>query len=119
MLLNLNNFLFVLYFKTKKMLILGVCFILYFLQLSRVNMVACCIRKNLCFNARALHCKEIEKIIFDIILPEPRPITICVFYRPPSQSNFMELIVKDFSHLNLKDNEVDLLLIFFKTEITF
>ena len=34
------------------------------------------------------------------------PITISVFYKPPNQTNFMELIVKMFSLLNLKDNEI-------------
>ena len=55
--------------------------------------VACYIRKDLYFNARALNCKEIENIIFDILLPKSKPITSGVFYRPPNQDNFMELIV--------------------------
>ena len=59
--------------------------------------VACYIRNDLCFNTRALNCKEIENIIFDILLPKSKPITIGVFYRPPNQTNFMELIVKSFS----------------------
>ena len=71
--------------------------------------VACYIRKDLCFNTRPLNCKEIENIIFDILLPKSKPITIGVFYRPPSQANFMELIVKSFPLLNLKDNEICLL----------
>ena len=44
-------------------------------------------------------------IIFNIITP----ITIGIFYRPPNQANFMELIVKSFYLLNLKDNEIHLL----------
>ena len=71
--------------------------------------VACCIRKDLCFNTRALNCKEIENIIFAILLPKSKPITIGIFHRPPNQTNFMELIVKSFSLLNLKDNEIYLL----------
>ena len=31
---------------------------------------ACYIRKDLCFNTRSLNCKEIENIIFDILLPK-------------------------------------------------
>ena len=85
--------------------------------------VACYIRKDLCFNTRPLNCKEIENIIFGILLPKSKPITIGVFYRPPNQANFMELIVKSFSLLNLKDNEIyllgDLTLIFYKTGIIF
>ena len=64
---------------------------------------------DLCFNTRALNCKEIENIIFDILLPMSKPITIGVFYRPPHQANLMELIAKSFSLLNLKDNEIYLL----------
>ena len=73
------------------------------------NGVACYIKKDLCFNTRPLNCKEIENIIFDILLPKSKPITIGVFYRPPNQANFMELIVKSFSLLNLKDDEIYLL----------
>ena len=53
--------------------------------------------------------KEIENIIFDILLPKLKITTITVFYRPPNFVNFMELIIKDFSHLNLKDNKIYLL----------
>ena len=42
-------------------------------------------------------------------MPKSKPITIGVFCRPPNQANFMELIVKSFSLLNLKDNEIYLL----------
>ena len=61
-------------------------------------------RKDLRFNTRALNCKELENIIFDILLRKSKPITIGVFYRAPNQSNFMELAVKSFSLLNLKDS---------------
>ena len=73
------------------------------------NCVACYIRKDLYFNTRAWNCKGIKNIIFDILLPKSKLITIGVFYRPPNQANFMELIVKSFSLLNLKDNEIYLL----------
>ena len=68
-------------------------------------------RKVLFFNARALNCKEIENVIFEIHLTISKPITVEVFYRPPNQANFMELIVKDFSQFNLKDNKIYLFLI--------
>ena len=48
--------------------------------------VACYIRKDLCFNTRTLHCKEIENLVFDILLPKSKAITIGVFYRPPNQA---------------------------------
>ena len=76
--------------------------------------VACYIRTDLCFNTRPLNCKEIENIIFDTLLPKSKPITISIFYRPPNQANFMELIINSFSLLNLKDNEIYLLLKYIK-----
>ena len=66
-------------------------------------------RKDLCFNKRTLHCKEIENLVFDILLPKIKPITRGVFYRPPNQADFMNLIVEKFSNLNLTDNEIYLL----------
>ena len=33
---------------------------------------ACYIRKDLCFNTRAMNCKEIENIIFDILLSKSK-----------------------------------------------
>ena len=62
--------------------------------------------KDWCFNTRALHYKEVGNIIFDILLPKSKRIIIGVFCRPPNQANFVELIVKDFSHLNQKDNKI-------------
>ena len=46
---------------------------------------ACYIRKDLCFNTRALNCKEIENIIFDILLRKSKPITIGVFTDPQTK----------------------------------
>ena len=60
------------------------------------NGVACYIRKHLCFSTRTLHHKEIENLIFDILLPKSKPITIGVFYRPPNQAEFMDLMVESF-----------------------
>ena len=71
--------------------------------------VASYIRKDLCFNTGALNYKEIENIIFDILFQKPKPVTIGIFYRISNQANFMELIAKDFSVLNLRDNEIYLL----------
>ena len=43
------------------------------------------------------------------MIPESKPITIGVFYRPPTQAEFMDLMIERFSNLNLKDNEIYLL----------
>ena len=65
--------------------------------------VACYNRKDLCFNTRTLHCKEIKNLVFDILLPNSKLITVAVFY---NQADFMDLMVEKSSNLNLKDNEI-------------
>ena len=42
-------------------------------------------------------------------MPKSKPITTGVFYRAPNQANFVGLLVKSFSLLNWKDNEIYLL----------
>ena len=68
--------------------------------------VAYYIKKDLCSNAKPLNCNKIENIIFGILLQKSKPITLGIFYRPPNQANFIELIVESISLLNLKDNEI-------------
>ena len=51
------------------------------------------IRKDLCFNTRTLHCKEIENLVFDVLLPKSKPNAIGVFYRPPHPAEFMDSVV--------------------------
>ena len=73
-----------------------------------VVLLVICIRNDICFNTRTVNCEEIENI-FDILLPKSKLIDTGIFYRPSNQVNLMELIIKGFSHLNLKDNEIYLL----------
>ena len=49
---------------------------------------------------------EIKNLVFDILLPKSKPMTTGVFYRPPNQADFMNLMVEKCSNLNLKDNEI-------------
>ena len=49
------------------------------------------------------------KILFLTFFYQSRKQLLGVFYRPPNQAEFMVLMVKKFSHLNLKDNEIYLL----------
>ena len=49
------------------------------------------------------------RILLLTYLPKSKSITTGIFYRHPKQANFMELISKSFSLLNLEDNEIYLL----------
>ena len=58
--------------------------------------VACYIRNDLSYNRLDFFLNDIENIYFDIILPNLQPITVGIFYRPPNQTRFLELISNDF-----------------------
>ena len=49
------------------------------------------------------------RILLLAYLPKSKSITTGIFYRHPKPANFMELISKSFSLLNLEDNEIYLL----------
>ena len=60
-------------------------------NLSRYNILrcdknrnddACYITKDLCFNTRTPHCKEIKNLVFNILLPKSKAIPTEVFYIP-------------------------------------
>ena len=51
--------------------------------------VACYIKSNLAFNQRKDFSNDIEKIFFDILLPNSKPILVGIIYQPPDQSGFL------------------------------
>ena len=50
--------------------------------------VACYIRSNLSYNILSVFSREIEKIFFEILLPNSKPVIVGTIYCPPSQNNF-------------------------------
>ena len=71
--------------------------------------VACYIKEDICFNVNPILSKEIEGVLFDILLPKTRSITVGVFYRPPDQNNFLDTLESDLEKLDLSNNDVFLL----------
>ena len=50
--------------------------------------IACYIREDIGYNTKECISKNIEYIIFDILLPKTKPFSIGIFYRPPNKANF-------------------------------
>ena len=72
--------------------------------------VACYIREDLCFNIQeSSFSREIETVFFDLLLPKLKPISIGVFYRPPTQNSFFDTKAKDLNKLLNEENEIYLL----------
>ena len=71
--------------------------------------VACYIREDLYFNSKNIFDKHIEAVFFEILIPKMKTISVGIFYRPPSQNEFLELIVKDLHDIDFVKHEVFIL----------
>ena len=70
----------------------------------------CASTQKLCISAlRISALPRNRRSYFRHSFTQSKPITIGVFYRPPNQAKFIDLMVKKFSNLNLKDKEIYLL----------
>lgn len=59
------------------------------------------IKDNLPFNCRTdLDQEGLEGVWVDIFLPKTKPITVGVVYRPPTQSNFLDLLQMTLSNID-------------------
>ena len=68
--------------------------------------VVCYIRNDLSYDAKSFFPPEIENIFFELLLPNTKPIVARIIYRPPSQSDFLEIINTHFSKLDTNNNEI-------------
>ena len=72
--------------------------------------VACYVRNGICFNQKTgIFSDDIENVFFDILFPNAQSITVGIFYRPPNQNTFLDIIQNDFHKLNTTKNEVYIL----------
>ena len=72
--------------------------------------VACYVRNGICFNKKTdIFSDDIENIFFEILFPNAQSITVGIFYRPPNQNTFLDIIQNDFHKLNTTKNEVYIL----------
>ena len=46
---------------------------------------------------------------FEILIPKVKPIAVGIFYRPPNESDFLNLFSNDFQQIDSKTNEIYLL----------
>ena len=49
---------------------------------------------------------EIESVFFEILLPNSKPITVGTIYRPPNQSNFLEVLNENMNKIDSISNEI-------------
>ena len=71
--------------------------------------VACYIRSELSYNVKSYFPKDIENIFFELLLPHTKPIVVGTIYRPPNQTNFMEIFNENFSKVDANNVETYIL----------
>ena len=54
--------------------------------------VACYIKHDIYFRTQNILSKKIEVIFVDFLLPKAKPICVVIVYRPPKDTNFLQLI---------------------------
>ena len=71
--------------------------------------VACYIRNDFSYNVKSYFPKEIENILFELSLPNTKPIVVGTVYRPPNQTNFMEIFNENLSKVDTNNVETYIL----------
>ena len=71
--------------------------------------VVCWIRSDLNYDVKSFSPPEIENVFFEILLPDTKPIIVGIIYRPPSQSEVLDIINTHFSKLDTHNNEIYIL----------
>ena len=66
-------------------------------------------KKRICFQIHDFISKDIEGIVFDILLPKTKPITVGIFYRPPDQYDFLEVLTNNLESIGYLNKEIILL----------
>ena len=71
--------------------------------------VACYIRNDLNYNILSVFPREIESVVFQILLPNSKPITVGAIYRPHNQSNFLEVLNENMNKIDSISSEIYIL----------
>ena len=50
--------------------------------------------------------REVENIFFEVLLPNSKSITVGTIYRPPNQSNFLEILNDNMNKIDSVNNEI-------------
>ena len=71
--------------------------------------VGCYIRNDLSYNVKSYFSKDRENIFFELLLPNTKPIVVGIIYRPPNQTNFMEIFNENLSKVDTNNVETYIL----------
>ena len=73
------------------------------------GVVACYIRSDISYVQKNVFPNVIENIFFEILLPKTTPINVRIMYRPPIQTNFLEILNMTFDKVDIDKKEICIL----------
>ena len=73
------------------------------------GVVACYIRSDISYVQKNVFPNVIENMFFEILLPKTTHITVGIMYRPPSQTNFLEILNMTFENVDIYKKEIYIL----------
>ena len=71
--------------------------------------VACYVRSDFSYVQKCFFPNVIENIFFEILFPKTTPITVGIMYRPPSKTNFLEILNMTFEKVDIDKKEIYIL----------
>ena len=66
---------------------------------------SCYVRNDLSYIEKGFFPEEIENILFEILLPKTKPMTVGIIYRPPNQNTFLQTLNGNFAKLDTLKKE--------------
>ena len=70
------------------------------------------VRNDLSCNTLSVFPREVENIFLEILLPNSKPITVGTIYRPPNESNFLEILNDNMNEIDSVNNKIYVLVDF-------
>ena len=71
--------------------------------------IACYIRNDCSYKVKSYFPKDIENIFFELLLPNSKTIVVGAIYRPPNETNFMEIFNGSLSKVDTNNVEIYIL----------
>ena len=68
--------------------------------------VACYIRSDISYVQKDFFQNVIGNIFFEILFPKTTPIIVGIMYRPPKQTNFLEILNITFEKVDIDKKEI-------------
>ena len=64
--------------------------------------IVCYIRSNICYSRKTCLSDNLGNIFIDYLFPETKPVSVGIFYEPPSQTPVLKQVIMEFEFLVTK-----------------